>query len=81
MTEDKTYHIAGHTLVLGPLTIGQFKTLLSLMEDLEVTQDTCFEDLLNVLISEKLPRLMAIIFPNQGAETIDWQKVPYDQVD
>ena len=77
----KEYTIQGKTLVLKPLTVGQVKQLLSLMEDLDVDENTSFGALLDKVLGEKLEQAMSIIFPNQQAEQIRWYDVEYETLD
>ncbi len=76
----KKYLIQGKQLEQRPLVIGQVRQLLKLLEDLELTENSRFAEMVDVLIGEKLPELMRIIFGEAAAE-VDWETVPYDTLD
>ncbi len=76
----KEYIIQGKKLVQKPLVVGQVRQLLKLLEDLEVDENSRFAELVDVLIGEKLPRLMAIIFGDE-AQAIRWDAIPYEVLD
>lgn len=77
---EKEYMINGIKLTQKPLVVGQVRNLMKLLGDLEVTEDSNFSDMVEVLINDKLRELMCIIF-GKDAEQINWLMVPYDVVD
>lgn len=77
----KKYKIAGKEFTQKPITVGQMKQFSALLQDFNVDENSSFKDLIAGLMENKVPEVMAIILQGPGVKSINWDKVPYDQLD
>ena len=82
LTTHKTYTISGNRFEQRPITIRQFRAVMEIIGEFEAAEIKNYEDLLANLTGAALTDFMSrVIFPNQKAETIDWEDVPFDTID
>lgn len=80
--ENKQYLICGVAFTQRPITIRQFRAVMEIIGEFESADIKTYEDLLANLTGGALTDFMSrVIFPNQQAETVDWEDVTYEVID
>ena len=77
----KTYPIAGRELKLYKVKMAQIALFSDFVKRLNLSTSTTMVDVVNNLLENEIGSFMDMIFPNQGANGIDWLEVDYDTVD
>lgn len=82
LTTNKKYTIGDMQFEQRPITIRQFRAVMEIIGEFEAAEIKTYEDLLANLTGAALTDFMSrVIFPNQQAETIDWEDVTFDLID
>lgn len=75
------FKIADKTLIVKAVTIGQLKALKDFVIDLGINEKMEVAHLLDEALDNLNEFMSTVIFPDQGAADIDWDKVEYETLD